>query len=293
LAVVEEMKMAQNDENDTIYKNINELKEETRQKHDCAMDAIQKSSVEGIKNLKELEIIMNQALAECTSAITMRKRDQSDFNAEIKNLISRFEMVEKRFESVNLKVEEVFANFENIVESLKMFNTLAQQDEVDRESIALIGYKEGKDAREVKDYRECRECKNRPVKAVVSIDKQCLSCTGQASVVINAFKIACLAYAPSSITYKECLFTRKELLEAQGLLLKGLGAVGKSIQVSSVLEEVKNARCKTASNIRIRPLSVPTNGFTLQTPRFDASADSEFPRLSRRNRNFLNTSLQH
>ena len=278
MSLIEEVRSGQDTENDLIYTSISSLKEEVKQNQASTLESIQKSSAEGLKNLKELEIIMNQALAECTSAITMRKRDQSDFSFEIKNLVHRFEQVERKFDLVQVKVEEVYSSFENIVESLKMMNTLAQQDEVDRESIALMGYKEGKG--------------KGTGKSVVSIDKQCLSCTGQASVVINAFKIACLAYAPSSVVYKESVFTRKELLEAQGLLLRSVGVVGKTVQISSILEEVKGSRCKTASNIRMRPLSVPTTGFTLQTPRYDASADSEFPRLSRRNRNLLNTSLQ-
>lgn len=280
--LIEEVRSGQDTENDLIYTSISTLKEEVKQNQASTLESIQKSSAEGLKNLKELEIIMNQALAECTSAITMRKRDQSDFSFEIKNLVHRFEQVEKKFDLVQVKVEEVYSSFENIVESLKMMNTLAQQDEVDRESIALMGYKESKG----------KGTGTGIGKSVVSIDKQCLSCTGQASVVINAFKIACLAYAPSSVVYKESVFTRKELLEAQGLLLKSVGVVGKTVQINSILEEVKGSRCKTASNIRMRPLSVPTTGFTLQTPRYDASADSEFPRLSRRNRNLLNTSLQ-
>lgn len=47
---------------------------------------IEKCKAEAGNNVKELQLIINQALSECNSAITMTKRDQSDFGAEIKGL---------------------------------------------------------------------------------------------------------------------------------------------------------------------------------------------------------------
>lgn len=260
-----------------IKSSINDLQQNIANNHQVALEAVERSSIEGKKNLKELEIIINQALAECTSAITSRKRDQSDFNMEIKSLIQRTEQVEAKFLKVQNRVEEIYKNFSNIIECLKILNVLCKQDESDRESIALMGYKEGKNKGQTK--------------SIISLDKQCLTCTGQASVVITAFKIACLAYTPSSVTYKENVFSRKELLEAQEMILKNFDSE-KTVQVGLILDEVRNDRCKTASNIRFRPLSVPSSNFTLQTPRFDGSLELEFPKLSRRNRMFLNTSLQ-
>ena len=192
-------------------------------------------------------------------------------------MVQRTVEVETKFLKVQDRVEEIYKNFSNIIECLKILNVLCKQDESDRESIALMGYKESKNKGQTKP--------------IISLDKQCLTCTGQASVVITAFKIACLAYTPSSVTYKENTFSRKELLEAQEMILKNFDS-DKTVQLGLILDEVRNDRCKTASNIRFRPLSVPSSNFTLQTPRVDGSLDNEFPKLNRRNRMFLNTSLQ-
>lgn len=271
---IDEIRM---DYDSKISNSILDLKQTVIENHKFALEAVERSTVEGKKGIKELEIIINQALAECTSAITSRKRDQSDFNMEIKSLIARTEQVEISFRKVQDRVEEVYKNFSNIIECIRILNVLCKQDESDRESIALMGYKENK----IKGV----------TKPIVAIDKQCLSCTGQASVVITAFKIACLAYTPSVVTYKENVYSRKELLEAQEIILKSFDS-DKVAQVSLILDEVKGGRCKTASNIRFRPLSVPSSNFTLQTPRVDGSIEMEFPKLNRRNRNFLTTSLQ-
>lgn len=39
-------------------------------------------------------------------------------------------------------------------------------------------------------------------KTVVALDPKCLSCSGQASGLISTFKMACLAYAPSTVVHR-------------------------------------------------------------------------------------------
>ena len=51
------------------------------------------------------------------------------------------------------------------------------------------------------------------------MEKQCLSCTGQSSVVLSAFKIACLAYAPTPLMYRQKVFTRHNLILLRGKML--------------------------------------------------------------------------
>lgn len=48
--------------------------------------------------------------------------------------------------------------------------------------------------------------------AQVKLHKQCLTCSGNAAVVLNAFKIACLAYSPSTVGYRSNIFSREYLL---------------------------------------------------------------------------------
>jgi hypothetical protein len=45
------------------------------------------------------------------------------------------------------------------------------------------------------------------------MDKNCLSCKGGSAVTHQAFKMACLAYQPTSILVDGKLYRRDELLE--------------------------------------------------------------------------------
>ncbi|OMJ89096.1 hypothetical protein SteCoe_8818 [Stentor coeruleus] len=262
---------------------IKDIKEDIEKKHKIVLENIEKVANNAHKNLKELELIINQALAECTSAITMRKRDQSDFSIEIKALHQKAEGIEGQYGAINERMDMINRSMDYITESIRIMNALSKQDEVDRESIALMGYKEGREG------REGREGKYGKIsKPVVSIEKQCLSCTGQASVVLTAFKIACLAYSPSCVNFRDLTFTRKELIDIQHRILSTLRAE-KSLQISSMLEEIRGGRSKTASNIKIRPLSVPSSNFTLTSPRGDLSLETEFLPLIKKHGNSVST----
>jgi hypothetical protein len=264
--------------NDTnsIISELSDIKAEMEHKYKLTMINIDKTTSDSQRSLKELELIINQAIAETNSAMTMRKRDQSDFGVEIKALNLKAENIESQYGAINSRMDSINKTMDFIVETLKIINILCKQDEVDRESIALMGYKESK---------------TKTAKPVVSIDKQCFSCTGQGSVVISAFKIACLAYAPSPVVYKNATLSRKELIEIQSKLLASV-KVDKEIQVATMIDDVRG-RGRTASYNKInRPLSVPSSNFTLQIPRADYSLDSEFLPHLRKHGNFLSSSIQ-
>jgi hypothetical protein len=46
---------------------------------------------------------------------------------------------------------------------------------------------------------------NNNKKNLLAIDPKCLSCSGQGSTLISTFKMACLAYAPTSVVYRSNL----------------------------------------------------------------------------------------
>ncbi|OMJ87984.1 hypothetical protein SteCoe_10136 [Stentor coeruleus] len=254
---------------------LKDIKEDVEKKHKIVLECVEKVANDAHKNLKELELIINQALAECTSAITMRKRDQSDFTIEIKGLHQKAEGIEGQYGAINERMDMINRSMDYITESIRIMNALSKQDEIDRESIALMGYKEGKEGK----YGKIS-------KPVVSIEKQCLSCTGQSSVVITAFKIACLAYSPSCVNFRNITFTRKDLIDIQHRILSTL-RVEKSLQLSSMLEDIRGGRSKTSSNIKIRPLSVPSSNFTLTSPRGDFSLETEFLPLIKKHGNLV------
>ena len=59
-----------------------------------------------------------------------------------------------------------------------------------------------------KDQNKATDAQN----ASLKLDKQCLTWSGNSAVVLNAFKIACLAYSPSTVAYRESVYQRNDLL---------------------------------------------------------------------------------
>jgi hypothetical protein len=59
----------------------------------------------------------------------------------------------------------------------------------------------------------------------IKLNKQCLSCSGNASVVLNAFKIACLAYSPSTVGYRAKVFSREFLLNLKQYILQSYWSI--------------------------------------------------------------------
>ena len=53
----------------------------------------------------------------------------------------------------------------------------------------------------------------------VSMKKECLSCTGVPSHVMELFKIACITYKPSQVFYRQNKLSRKRLLKMRKTLL--------------------------------------------------------------------------
>ncbi len=160
------------------------------------------------QNTEACNALSRQVLSECASLHSVRKRDKNDLQKELAGLQNGLEELGKQNEAYLGAAERLAELLAHIVEFCRIELTMAAQDEEDRESIALMGYREGQQS----------PVSEKP--AVVSLDKSCLSCTGQSSIVISAFKMACLAYAPTPLTYRNATFQRKELLDIQRRVLE-------------------------------------------------------------------------
>ena len=64
------------------------------------------------------------------------------------------------------------------------------------------------------------EGKNKELR--VSLNKDCLACSGQSATILKAFKIACLSYKSSNIIYREEEFTRDGLIKLNGQMLNSI-----------------------------------------------------------------------
>ena len=192
------------------------------------------------KKLSEIEICIQQAVYECNSATNQRKRDHVDYANQFKFVKNGFDEITSQNNSLLEKFESLGKVVDGLIDFGKISVALQGQDENDRESIFLMGSKVSK--------------KNK----VVSIDKRCLSCAGQSSAVISAFKIACLAYEPSLVQYQERKFTRKSLLKVQKKMLECFGQ-GNVLNLS---DEFRDFDRVVVTSGQWRPLSVPVSRFT-------------------------------
>merc|ERR1711865_966302 len=75
-------------------------------------------------------------------------------------------------------------------------------------------------------------------KHIMSVDKRCLSCSGQAPIVLQAFKIACLRYNASNVEHDGKEFSRLELMEQMNDSIKK--ASGKWLSGPEVKKQTNN-----------------------------------------------------
>ena len=204
------------------------------------------------KKISEVEVNIQQAVYECNSASANRKRDHTDFSSQIKQFLSTVDEVSRQGSNLNETLESTLKTLETIIDFCRITTALQSQDESDRESIFLMGTRESKKSK------------------IVSLDKRCLSCAGQSSSVIAAFKIACLAYEPSLVPLQEKKYSRKELISMQRSLLRSFN---KSISIETS-EEREVSKGVSASR-HWRPLSVPISNFSTLTSPYLRTPDTE------------------
>ena len=120
----------------------------------------------------------------------------NDFSRDLKEREKNIERVDQQFGNVS----ELLAN---IVEFCRVVHSILAQEEEDRENLNLIGISENKQGN----------------KGYLSLKTECMSCSGNNTVVMTAFKMACINYNPSPIKYSLKTFTRKQLINLLGTFI--------------------------------------------------------------------------
>eukprot|EP00347_Sterkiella_histriomuscorum_P011593 403371861 len=54
---------------------------------------------------------------------------------------------------------------------------------------------------------------------VVSINKDCITCSNQSAIIMKGFKMACLSYQSSHLSYKKVQYSREQLIQLKGQLI--------------------------------------------------------------------------
>jgi len=172
-----------------------------------------------------------------------RKRDKTSSDNELKALKKRLGGVFDNSDAVLKGIEHLYDVIHMILEGELIGSSLEMQDVVDKKKIALMGVKDDETtiARSYQNQPqqprpECRAttapggarprggrsqtASANPQEPVVRVNTKCLSCSGQAPLVLSAFKMACLQYAPSPVEYEGRHQDRQELLNRRHGLLQ-------------------------------------------------------------------------
>ena len=187
---------------DFIQNEIKKLKIAKKE----ALDKIEQSA-ETVRNMmindqEELRINIRLIYDENKYLMKQRNTDMMKVDNEVKQLNSV--QLDQSNDIRYLKEElQSIKNFQDcLLESSKILFNLLKQDEKDRENLQLTGLGESKS--------------HSKVRPTLTLRPECLSCSGQASSVYSAFKLACINYLPSEVEHKSKLLPRKTLIRVLG-----------------------------------------------------------------------------
>lgn len=182
------------------------------------------------------ETLVKEAHADIDTLNKKRKQDRTGFELEIKQLKKRLGGVFDNSDTVIKGMDHMWGVLSVILEGERVQNAIDAQDTIDRKRIALMGMKDDETSLvrthqltpqvPRSEYRQPTEGGNMtsPRKAkgapVINVDTRCLSCSGQAPTVMTAFKMACLQYTPSQISYQGKEYDRGELLYHREVLIQ-------------------------------------------------------------------------
>uniref|UniRef100_A0A7S4UX91 Uncharacterized protein n=1 Tax=Alexandrium monilatum TaxID=311494 RepID=A0A7S4UX91_9DINO len=188
-----------------------------------------------------------------------RKRDKTSSDNEFKALKRRLEGVFGDSGMVLRGIEHIYGVLQQVLQSDLIGCSVDLQDSIDRRRIALWGGVSSDDgslhrSRQLEPQRPRPECQGKsgtaparmgggggplrggpgggapppaprapPVRGEpnVRVEPRCLSCSGQAPLVLSAFKMACLQYAPSPVEHDGHQHERDDLLRRRQRLLQG------------------------------------------------------------------------
>lgn len=183
-----------------------------------------------------------------TESLKLRKRDKADHQQEFNKIINQIDDAIKITNTNQISLETLGQMVAAIIECFKIQQILDTSDENDKKSFGLQGLKENmksdvsnKMDKKNKSFVDLEEkdktstlpdikkdtgMKNSTMKKKkdseinVQVDKKCLSCSGQSSTVLSAFKLACLNYNSSKVEYNTKVQDKLSVLDIRDQILK-------------------------------------------------------------------------
>lgn len=186
--------------------------------------------------------VMTEQQAVIEDTDRKRKRDRTTLDLEIKGIQKRLGGI---FDS-HAEITKGFGHLRDVVGKMlgaaQMQCALDTQDTEDREKVFLLGLRDDSHREESLAPASPRPAKLQPSprrtkktagqpQPIVKVDQRCLACSGSATTVLSAFKMACLQYNPSPVGFQEHDYTRFEILhrirdflaDAHGMYEHGIG----------------------------------------------------------------------
>ena len=150
------------------------------------------------------DLTSNFALMHGEIKLLLQKNKQN--KGDVSKTLKAFQAELKERDKVVERVDGKFGNVSELVgylvEFCRVVHLILSQEEEDRENLNLIGFSDNTSKGNPKGY--------------LSLKSECMSCTGNSTVVMTAFKMACINYNPSPVRYNSRTFTRKQLISLMG-----------------------------------------------------------------------------
>ncbi|EAS04241.2 hypothetical protein TTHERM_00298520 (macronuclear) [Tetrahymena thermophila SB210] len=189
-----------------------------------------------LENEEIMQINISKIQEEMEKGINVLKQQNN-------NVLLETGVLDKKITGIWNELEKIVNTFNILSETVHKlihFNTLSNslvlQDELDKQSIALYGFRSNfsDDPKMVKTLRNPAIMASSPgttsnvAQKTISkgafpnliLDQNCISCSGQSAQINQAFKMACLAYNPSTVNIDGRSYKREEVLEVATRLLQ-------------------------------------------------------------------------
>ncbi|CAI2367510.1 unnamed protein product [Moneuplotes crassus] len=240
---------AENEVYEKLNSCVSQIKDDISETLKFINREFKKDSTQNAKFMKNIRVEFDQELL-------IQKREKADFLKSFKAMSQEIKDTYKVIGNFREDFEKISDLVAGILEDVQIQHVLDIQDELDRRNIALYGTetRKGGPDDKLKKSNHLFHKNN-----VLSLDKNCVSCSQSNGLVMKAFKMACLSYEPSKIQYKDKTYKRENLLllkskKIMGLLGKIAPIKTKNYNITSSVDQVESpADLELKSNVELKP----------------------------------------
>eukprot|EP00742_Colponemidia_sp_Colp-10_P011075 GILJ01012253.1.p1 GENE.GILJ01012253.1~~GILJ01012253.1.p1 ORF type:complete len:745 (-),score=100.87 GILJ01012253.1:49-1950(-) len=184
-----------------------------------------------VKSLRvETEEMVQNVQSEIAVVNTRRKKDKASLDISSTSTSEKVSHLSHHVDHISKAMGNVAMVLVGLLEDAQAHLCMDAQEEHDRQSMHLLAYKVGDPAAHAVRAQTSplsarvpsKSSSPEPIQPVLSVDKRCVSCSGQTATVMQAFKLACLHYTSTPVVYRSKTFTRPELVASRQTLLSSM-----------------------------------------------------------------------